>query len=71
MTHEIPEHIKNSELVFLIDEFVRLERDREILKDHWFRGLTFEQLATKNRLSTNAIKNVIYGIGDKVLLKYK
>lgn len=71
MKHEIPENMKNSELTVLIDEFVRLERDREILKDHWFRGLTFEQLAGKNCLSVNAIKNIVYGIGDKVLLKYK
>ena len=71
MKHEIPEDMKNSDITILIDEFVRLERDREILKDHWFRGLTFEQLAGKNRLSVNAIKNIVYGIGDKVLLKYK
>lgn len=69
MRHEIPESIKNSELTMFIDEFVRLERDREILKDHWFRGMTFEQLAEKNHLSVNAVKNIVYGIGDKVLLK--
>lgn len=71
MKHEIPEDMKNSDITILVDEFVRLERDREILKDHWFRGLTFEQLAEKNQLSANAIKNIVYGIGDKVLLKYK
>lgn len=69
MRHEIPENVKNSELTMFIDEFVRLERDRNILKDHWFLGLTFEQLAEKNRLSVNAIKNIVYGIGDKILLK--
>lgn len=69
MRHEIPENVKNSELAMFIDEFVRLERDRNILKDHWFLGLTFEQLAEKNRLSVNAIKNIVYGIGDKILLK--
>lgn len=69
MRHEIPENVKNSELTMFIDEFVRLERDRNILKDHWFLGLTFEQLAEKNRLSVNAVKNIVYGIGDRVLLK--
>lgn len=69
MRHDIPENIRNSELTMFIDEFVRLERDREILKNHWFRGETFEQLAEKNNLSVNAVKNIIYGIGDKILLK--
>lgn len=71
MRHEIPENVKNSDLTFIVDEYVRLERDRAVLKDHWFCGLTFEQLADKNHLSVNAIKNIVYGIGDKVLLKLK
>ena len=71
MKHEIPENIKNSELAFLVDEYVRLERDRNILKDHWFRGLTFEQLAHDNKLSVNADKNIVYGVGDKILLRLK
>ena len=71
MNHSIPENAKNSDLVFLIDEYVRLERDRMILKQKWFQGLTFEELAEKYDLSTNATKNIVYGIGDKVLLKLK
>lgn len=69
LTHQIPENARNSELMMLIDEFVRLERDRQILKDHWFGGRTFEQIAGENHLSINATKNIIYGIGDKILLK--
>lgn len=69
--HTIPEDMKNSDILFYIDEFVRFERDRQILKDHWFRGLSFDKLAEKYNMSTNAVKNVIYGIGDKILLKIK
>ncbi len=71
MKHSIPENAKNSDITFLIDEYVRLERDRQILKEHWFGGMTFEQLAENNKLSVNAVKNIIYDIGDKILLKIK
>ena len=69
MKHNIPEDVRNSDVINCIDEYVRLERDRKILKDHWFGGMTFEQLASENRLSVNAVKNIVYNIGDKVLLK--
>ena len=69
MRHSIPENVKNSDVTVLIDEYVRLERDREILKNHWFKGMTFEQLAELNGLSVNKIKDVVYNIGDKILLK--
>lgn len=71
MKHNIPKTAKNSDIVFNIDEYVRLERDREILKNHWFGGMTFEQLAEENKLSVNAVKNIIYKIGDEILLKVK
>lgn len=69
MKHSIPEHITNSQVLCAIDEYVRLERDRDILKDHWFKGMTFEALAEKNELSVNKVKQVIYNIGDSLLLK--
>lgn len=69
MTHEIPEHIKNSELIFCIDEFVRNERDREILKYKWFNGYTIEKLSDKYNLSETKIKSIVYDIGDEILLK--
>ena len=55
---KIPKQITNSELIYLIDEYVRLERDRDILKDKWFKGLSIEQLAEKYKLSETTIKNV-------------
>ncbi len=69
MTHEIPEHIKNSELIFCIDEFVRNERDRKILKLKWFNGYTIEKLASEYQLSETKIKSIVYDIGDEILLK--
>ena len=69
MTHEIPEHIKNSELIFCIDEYVRNERDRKILKAKWFNGYTIEKLANEYELSETKIKSIVYDIGDEILLK--
>ena len=69
MNHEIPEHVKNSDVLYAIDEYVRLEKHRDILKDHWFKGLSFYELSQVYNLSLTAVKNIIYGIGDKILLK--
>lgn len=71
MRHRIPDDITNSQVIAAIDEYVRLERDREILKNHWFKGHTFERLAEDNDLSVNKIKDIVYGKGDAVLLQFQ
>lgn len=50
----------NSGITAAIEEYVHSERDREILKDRFIDGLTFEQLAERHDVSTRTIKNVIY-----------
>ena len=67
--HSIPEDAKNSDIIYLIDEYVRSERDRDILKDHWFHNMSFYELSEKYKISLTAVKKVIYGPGDKILLK--
>lgn len=67
--HKIPPHITNSTLRYCIDEYVRLERDREILRDKWFGGLSIEKLADKYKIAETSIKAILYGIGDEILLK--
>lgn len=69
MSHKIPENVTNSNLNFCINEYVRLEKHRDMLRDKWFMGLTLEQIAEKYEISDTQTKNIIYGIGDKVLLK--
>lgn len=69
MTHDIPEDVPNSAIMHCIAEYVRLERDREVLRDHWFGGLSFTALTEKYDLSLTAVKNIIYGVGDKILLR--
>lgn len=69
MSHKIPDDVTNSNLRFCIDEYVRLDLHRQMLMDKWFLGLTLEQIAEKYCISDTQTKNIIYGIGDKVLLK--
>lgn len=69
MRHTIPEHATNEAVNAAIDSYVRLERDRDILRDHWFRGLSFMKLSEKYDLSLTAIKKIVYHQGDRVLLK--
>lgn len=69
MAHKIPDDVTNTNLNFCINEYVRLEKHRDMLRDKWFIGLTLEQIAEKYEISDTQTKNIIYGIGDKVLLK--
>lgn len=69
MTHEIPDEVTNSAVVYCINEYVRLERDRSILIDHWFKGKSFTALENDYDLSLTTIKTIIYGIGDKILIR--
>lgn len=69
MSHDIDENILNSNIEFCIDEYVRKYEHRDMLREKWFGGCSLEELATRHHLSSSAVKNVIYGIGDKILLR--
>lgn len=69
MTHDIPEDALNSNIEYCIEEYVRNIEHREMLRESWFQGKSFEKIAEEHRVSTTTVKNVIYGLGDKVLLK--
>ncbi len=52
--------IPNSELSRLIDEWIRSERDRDILKRRLIDGICFEPLAEEFDLSVRQVKNIVY-----------
>ena len=64
---KINENILNSNIEYCINEYVRLVEHRDILREKWFYGYTLDQLADKYNRSTASIKQIVYGIGDKVL----
>ncbi len=69
MKHQIPDDTLNSNVEYCIDEFVRYESHRQLLRDKWFKGCSITELAGNYNMSETAVKNVIYGIGDKILIK--
>ena len=59
-------NLSNSEVCYLIDQWIRNERDRAILKDRLINGLTFERLAEKYDLSTVQVKCIVYKAMDRL-----
>lgn len=59
----------NSNINYCIDEYVRLVEHRDILREKWFYGYTLDELAGKYNKSVDAIKKVVYGIGDDILIR--
>ena len=58
--------IANSEIDYLIDQWIRNERDRAILKDRLINGMTFERLAEKHDMSVRQTKNIVYKSMEKL-----
>ena len=60
-------NLSNSEVCYLIDQWIRNERDRAILKDRLINGLTFERLAEKHDISVRQTKNIVYKSMEKLV----
>lgn len=58
------ENVGNSEIAYLIDEWIKSERDRAILKSRLIDGLTYGELADKYALSERRLKTIIYKAED-------
>lgn len=54
------ENLSNSEISTLIDEWIRNERNRYILKCRVIDGLTFVDLATRFNLSERQVKAIVH-----------
>lgn len=52
--------IPNSEISKQIDEWIKSERDRKILKRRLIDGVCFEPLAEEFDLSVSHIKKIVY-----------
>lgn len=53
------EHIPNSELTVLIDEWIKNERSRKLMKRRFIDGITVEKIAEEFRLSVTRTKAII------------
>lgn len=61
--------LSNFEIDYLIDQWIRNERDRVILKDRLINGMTFERLAEKYGMSVRQIQNIVYKSMDRLVSK--
>lgn len=65
----ISNDIPNSHISSVIDEWVRGERDRSIMKRRLIDHVCFEPLAEEMQLSVRQIKNIVYK-NEKILFKH-
>lgn len=59
----------NSQIEFLIDEYIHSERDRKLLKRRLIDGIIFESLAEEFDLSVQRVKSLVYK-GQSKIFKY-
>ena len=59
-------NLPRSEIQYLIDQWIFNARDRAILADRLFNGITYERLAEKYDLSTQHVKNIVYKAMDRL-----
>ena len=58
--------IKNSDIKYIIGEYIHSERDRAVLTDRLINGLTFERLGEKHDLSEIQVKRIVYRLSDDI-----
>lgn len=61
--------LSNAEISKLIDDYIRNERNRRILKRRLIDGVCFEPLAYEFDLSVRQVKNIVYKNQEKLFKK--
>lgn len=60
------DNLSNSDIDYLISEWIRSERDRQILHRRLIDGICYEPLAEEFNLSVPQIKNIVYRSQDRL-----
>ena len=63
------EDISNTDLSRLIDEWIKSERDRRILKRRLIDGVCYEPLAEEVGLSVRQVKTIVYR-AEQILFRH-
>lgn len=71
MVTDVMNNLSNSQLEKLIDEWVRGERNRKIMKRRLIDCICFEPLAEEFELSVRQIKNIVYKENENILKGYE
>ena len=67
MTDDMLDDVRTSDLEEVIYEYIHHKRNRQILRDHYCDGMTYEELAEIHNLHVNTIKHIIYKNEWKIL----
>ena len=62
------ENVSNSDISYLIDEWIHSERDRAILKRRLIDGVLYEPLADEFDLSVRQVKDIVYKSEEKLFI---
>ena len=65
----ILDDLSRTQIEHLIDEYIRSERDRDILKRRLLDGVIYDDLAYEFDLSERQIKRIVYA-GKEKLIKH-
>lgn len=63
------EVVSNKELAEIIDNWVKNDRNRKIMKRRLIDGICFEPLAEEFQLSVRHVKNIVYK-NEQIVLKH-
>lgn len=63
--------LSRTEIETLIDEWIRNERNRAILKRRLLDGITYESLAEEFDMSVRQVKNIVYKSEERLFTKAK
>lgn len=63
----IIDDLSRTQIENLIDEYIRSERDREILKRRLLDGVIYDDLAYEFDLSERQIKRIVYAGKEKLI----
>ena len=61
--------ITNRQFSELVDDWIKDKRSRQILKDRFIDGMTFDELSEKYHLSDRHVKRIVYSCCDKLFQK--
>lgn len=61
------DELSNSEIEYLVDEWVHSQRDRQIVKSRLLDGLTFEKLSEVYSLSVTQTKTIVRKAQERLL----
>lgn len=68
MKYEFPD-LSNTDFERLVDEWVKDKRARQMLKDRFIDGMTFDELSEKYHLTDRHVKRIVYTHCNKLFSK--